>query len=163
PLPAHPAEPTGPRLFRFSPPPRRSRIRDAPFRSPCMTRLLLPLAAVALIPAVFTVPTPAADEPKPADTNIVFRNASLYDGTDKPGVKGDRDIKGDRIIAVGEVGKVDGATEVDATGLIICPGFIDLHTHCDTGNPALTAKAGRPNKNYVTQGVTTVITGNCGS
>ncbi|HJZ56688.1 MAG TPA: amidohydrolase family protein, partial [Gemmataceae bacterium] len=128
-----------------------------------MTRLLLPLAAVALIPAVFTVPTPAADEPKPADTNIVFRNASLYDGTDKPGVKGDLHIKGDRIIAVGEVGKVDGATEVDATGLIICPGFIDLHTHCDTGNPALTAKAGRPNKNYVTQGVTTVITGNCGS
>lgn len=104
-----------------------------------------------------------AAEPKVAETNIVFRNATLHDGSGKPGVKGDLHIKGDRIVAVGKVEKLEGAREIDASGLIICPGFIDLHTHCDTGSPTLTAKSGRPNKNYVMQGVTTVVTGNCGS
>ena len=50
-----------------------------------------------------------------------------------------------------------------ATGLVVCPGFIDLHTHCDTGSPKIDTARGRPNKNYVTQGVTTVVTGNCGA
>jgi N-acyl-D-aspartate/D-glutamate deacylase len=101
-----------------------------------------------------------AAEPNVPDTNVVFRNATLHDGTGKPPVKGDLHIKGDRIVAVGVVGKVEGAKEIDAEGLVICPGFIDLHTHCDPGLPT---KSGRANKNYVTQGCTTVITGNCGS
>lgn len=100
------------------------------------------------------------DHRKPADTNLVFRNATIYDGSGKPGFKGDVHVKGDRIAAVGEVGKIEGATEIDAAGLVICPGFIDLHTHCDPGLPG---KVGRANKNYVTQGCTTVVTGNCGS
>jgi N-acyl-D-amino-acid deacylase len=102
---------------------------------------------------------PAA-EPKTPETNVVFRNATIHDGSGKPPVKGDVHVKGDKIAAVGPVGKIDGATEIDATGLILCPGFIDLHTHCDSG---LTGKTGRANKNYVTQGCTTVVTGNCGS
>jgi N-acyl-D-aspartate/D-glutamate deacylase len=128
-----------------------------------MTRLVPLAAAVALALGGLTPPARPAADPKPPETNTVFRNATLYDGTGAPAVTGDVHIKGDRIVAVGTVGKVDGATEIDAAGLVICPGFIDLHTHCDTGSPALTAKAGRPNKNYVTQGVTTVVTGNCGS
>ncbi|MDB5312422.1 MAG: D-aminoacylase [Gemmataceae bacterium] len=125
---------------------------------------LVPLVAAAAV-ALVAIPAPApssAADPKPVD-GIVFRNATLYDGGGGPGVKGDLHVKGDRIVAVGTVGKVDGAKEVDAAGLVVCPGFIDLHTHCDTGSPAITAKAGRPNKNYVTQGVTTVVTGNCGA
>ena len=118
-----------------------------------MLRTALVVAALAAAPAV-------AADPKPPDTNVVFRNATLYDGTGKPPVKGDLHVKGDRIAAVGTVGKVEGATEVDAAGLAICPGFIDLHTHCDSG---LVTKTGRANKNYITQGCTTVITGNCGS
>jgi N-acyl-D-aspartate/D-glutamate deacylase len=93
-------------------------------------------------------------------TNLVFRNATVYDGSDKPPTIADVHIKGERIVAVGVVGKPEGAKEIDATGLVLCPGFIDLHTHCDSG---LTGKIGRANKNYVTQGVTTVVTGNCGS
>ena len=114
--------------------------------------------ALALFAAI-TFPAFAA-EPKAPETNVVFRNATIHDGTGKPPVKGDVHVKGDKIAAVGKVGKIDGATEIDATGLIVCPGFIDLHTHCDSG---LTGKTGRANKNYLTQGCTTVVTGNCGS
>jgi N-acyl-D-amino-acid deacylase len=121
-----------------------------------MIRTLLALACSLLSAVVF------AAEPKAPDTNIVFRNATIYDGTGKAPVKGDVHIKEDKIAAVGKVGKIDGAMEIEATGLIICPGFIDLHTHCD-GSPSISSKTGRPNKNYVTQGVTTVVTGNCGS
>ena len=112
---------------------------------------LAPLAAV-LFAAVASAAEPT--------TNVVFRNATVYDGSDKPPVKVDVHIKGERIVAVGEVGKPDGAKDIDAAGLVLCPGFIDLHTHCDSG---LTGKVGKANKNYVTQGVTTVVTGNCGS
>ncbi len=94
------------------------------------------------------------------ETNIVFRNATIYDGTGGKPFVGDVHVKGDRIAAVGTLGKLAGATEVNAKGLVVCPGFIDLHTHCDSG---LTRKTGRANKNYVMQGCTTAITGNCGS
>ena len=118
-----------------------------------MRHVLLPLALVA-------APLAHAAEPKAPDTNVVFRGATIYDGTGGKPFTGDVHVKGEKIAAVGKVGKVDGATEVNAEGLVICPGFIDLHTHCDSG---LTGKTGRLNKNYVTQGCTTVVTGNCGS
>jgi N-acyl-D-aspartate/D-glutamate deacylase len=120
-----------------------------------MFRILSVLPFSLLVALQSTV----AAEPKAPDTAFVFRNATIYDGSGKPPVKGDVHVKGDKIAAVGKVGKVEGATEINASGLVICPGFIDLHTHCD---PGLTGKTGRANKNYVTQGCTTVITGNCG-
>lgn len=96
----------------------------------------------------------------PADTEFVFRGATIYDGSGRPPFTGDVHVQADRIVAVGAVGRVPAAVEIDARGLCICPGFIDLHTHCDSG---LTTAAGRANTNYVTQGCTTVVTGNCGS
>jgi N-acyl-D-amino-acid deacylase len=119
---------------------------------------MLRLACCAV--ALSAAPIAPAAEPVVPATNIVFRNALVHDGSGKPPVKSDVHVKGDRIAAVGAVGKVEGAIEVDATGLILCPGFIDLHTHCDSG---IAGKSGRANKNYVTQGCTTVVTGNCGS
>lgn len=101
-----------------------------------------------------------AAEPKAPDTNVVFRNATIYDGTGGKPFTGSVHIKGDRIIAVGKLGDVPGAKEVNADGLAICPGFIDLHTHCDSG---LIGKDGKFNKNYVMQGCTLAVTGNCGS
>jgi N-acyl-D-aspartate/D-glutamate deacylase len=124
---------------------------------------IVALAAAALLTAVPTPRCATADGPKQPDTNVVLRGATVFDGTGAPGVKADVHLKSDRIAAVGAVEKIDGATEIAAAGLYVCPGFIDLHTHCDTGSPALTDPAGRPNENYVTQGVTTVVTGNCGS
>src|SRR5687768_7859203 len=128
---------------------------------------------LALFALVSLAPLATAAEP---DTNIIFRGATIYDGTGAKPVVGDVHVKGEKIAAVGKVGKVEGAKEVSAEGLVICPGFIDLHTHCDSGlvekkerkDPSgvgelVANKTGRLNKNYVTQGCTTVITGNCGS
>lgn len=114
---------------------------------------MLRLATLFLL----ATPLTAADPPK---TSFVIRGATIHDGSGKAGYTGDVHIQGDRIAAVGEVGKLDGAKEIDGTGLVVCPGFIDLHTHCDSG---LLGKVGKANKNYTTQGCTTVVTGNCGS
>ena len=94
------------------------------------------------------------------EADVVLRNAMLYDGSDQPGKVGDIAIKGDRIVAVGKF-KVKGMPRtLDCEGLCISPGFIDLHTHSDY---PLQDKKTNSNYNYQTQGVTTVVTGNCGA
>ena len=92
-----------------------------------------------------------------ADYDIVIRNGQVVDGTGKDKFSADVAIKGDRIAAVGAPGSLKGASEIDATGKVVAPGFIDVHTHDDTAlidNPTMAMKA--------SQGVTTVICGNCG-
>ncbi|WP_020469943.1 N-acyl-D-amino-acid deacylase family protein [Zavarzinella formosa] len=101
-------------------------------------------------------------EPPPA-MDVVIRGATLYDGSGKPGVIGDIAIAGERIVAIGKVEVVGKPREIDGKSLVVAPGFIDLHTHCDTGAPTIAQSTGKLNKNYLTQGVTTVVTGNCGS
>ena len=112
---------------------------------------------LSLTSAIFLTLIPAA-APEPAPL-VVIRGATLYDGSGKPGRVGDLVLRGDRIVAVGKA-KVDGkARVIDGKGLVVAPGFIDLHTHSDTG---LTKAATCDNLNYLRQGVTTVVTGNCG-
>lgn len=68
-------------------------------------------------------------------------------------------MTGDRIVAVGQFA-VDPKTRIiDVSSQVVAPGFIDLHTHSDSG---ITQPATRLNQNYLTQGVTTIVTGNCG-
>jgi N-acyl-D-aspartate/D-glutamate deacylase len=100
-------------------------------------------------------------DPAPAD--ILIRGATIYDGSGQTGFVGDVAIAGDKIVAVGKF-QVGGLPRViDGTGLVVAPGFIDLHTHCDAIVAADTKAAQRLNKCYLMQGVTTVVTGNCGS
>lgn len=90
-------------------------------------------------------------------TDLVIRNASLIDGTGSPARPGDLAVSGNRITAVGQVPDVNAVLEIDAGGLSVAPGFIDAHTHDDRAvlvDPAMACK--------VSQGVTTVVTGNCG-
>ena len=90
--------------------------------------------------------------------DLVLRNGVLIDGTGDPRRGADVAIKGDRIAAVAAPGELRGDNEFDASGLIVAPGFIDVHTHDDTAlieNPDMAMK--------VSQGVTTVICGNCGA
>src|ERR1700731_4826246 len=86
----------------------------------------------------------------------ILRGGTVIDGTGGPGRGGAVAIAGDRIAAVGEVAKTAGAREVDVSGLVVAPGFIDVHTHDDRALLASDMAA------KVSQGVTTVITGNCG-
>src|SRR5437588_5290069 len=96
----------------------------------------------------------------PVEADVVLRGGTLIDGTGKPGVVGDLALKGDRIVAVGKFTAAGSPKVIDCAGLVVAPGFIDLHTHSDG---PLQAAATRDNLNYLRQGVTTVVTGNCGS
>jgi N-acyl-D-aspartate/D-glutamate deacylase len=111
-----------------------------------------------LAPLLLCLALPAAEPAVEAD--YVLRGATLYDGTGAPGVKGDLAIKGERIVAVGRFETAGTPKVLDATGLVVAPGFIDLHTHSDY---PLGKEKTRANLNYLFQGVTTVVTGNCGS
>ena len=90
--------------------------------------------------------------------DLVIRNGEVIDGTGAPRRKADIAIKGARIAAIGAPGTLKSDNEFVASGKIVAPGFIDVHTHDDTAlieNPAMTMKA--------SQGVTTVVCGNCGA
>ncbi len=89
--------------------------------------------------------------------DIVIRNGQVADGTGRELFAADVAIKGDRIAAVDVPGSLRGDNEIDAAGKVVAPGFIDVHTHDDTyiiDHPDMAMKA--------SQGVTTVVCGNCG-
>ncbi|HEY7327921.1 MAG TPA: D-aminoacylase [Gemmataceae bacterium] len=110
-----------------------------------------------LFPLVLCVLVPAG----PAiDAEVVVRGATLYDGSGAGGIVGDIAIRGERIVAVGEFTVAGKPRIIEGKGLIVAPGFIDLHTHSDS---PLQRKDTRANRCYLHQGVTTVVTGNCGS
>ncbi|HSG07086.1 MAG TPA: D-aminoacylase [Longimicrobiales bacterium] len=58
--------------------------------------------------------------------DLVLRGGTLYDGSGQPGVVGDVAIQGDSIVAVGDVGRLQGATEIDVAGMAVAPGFINM-------------------------------------
>jgi N-acyl-D-aspartate/D-glutamate deacylase len=94
------------------------------------------------------------------DLDLVIRGGSLIDGSGSPATKTDIGIKGNRIVFVGNSAGRRSKREIDATGLVVAPGFIDPHTH--TSEDLSDPKRSR-NDAYLMQGVTTVATGNDGS
>jgi N-acyl-D-amino-acid deacylase len=83
-------------------------------------------------------------------TDWILRGGEVIDGSGEPRRRADMAIGGDRITTVGPVGRVEGARELDVSGKIVAPGFIDVHTHDDRAlfaTPEMSAKA--------SQGVTT--------
>ena len=89
--------------------------------------------------------------------DLVIRGGTVYDGTGSAGTMGDVAVRGDRIVEIGHV-TARGARELDAAGLAVAPGFIDVHSHDDF---AVLLEPLMPFK--VMQGVTTDVVGNCGS
>jgi N-acyl-D-amino-acid deacylase len=90
------------------------------------------------------------------DYDLVIRNATVIDGTRAPRYAADIALTGGKIAAIGK-DLPKGAKELDASGKVAAPGFIDAHTHDDRlmlSSPDMAPK--------VSQGVTTVVAGNCG-
>jgi len=88
----------------------------------------------------------------------LFRNARVVDGTGNPWFHADVAVVDGRIAAVGLLQNAGAERIVDASGLTLAPGFIDVHTHIEG-----TIMEVRFGGNFVFDGVTTVVTGNCGS
>ncbi len=95
----------------------------------------------------------SAAEPAP-EYDLVIRNGRIVDGTGNPWVHGDVAIRGDKIIAVGRVPEGKAKRTIDAKGLIVAPGFIDIHSHSDD----LLFEDGRA-QSKIRQGVTTEVLG----
>jgi len=91
------------------------------------------------------------------DYDLLIRNATVIDGTRAPRYEADIAVNGDRIAAIGKLERAHAEVELDASGKVAAPGFIDAHTHDD--RLMLSAPEMAPK---VSQGVTTVIAGNCG-
>ena len=92
-----------------------------------------------------------------SEIGTVIRNGTVIDGTGAARFRADIAIAGDRIVALGTIGRAAGAREIDAADQIVAPGFIDAHTHDDRAllsMPDMTPK--------VSQGVTSLVAGNCG-
>ena len=88
--------------------------------------------------------------------DIVIRNPKVVDGSGRPPFDADIAIVGDRIEAIGVL-EGDSRMEIDGTGFVAAPGFIDPHTHADS---AILRHPLAPN--FIMQGVTTVVAGHCG-
>src|SRR2546423_15341335 len=88
---------------------------------------------------------------------LLIRNATLIDGTRAPRFEADIGVKDGKICSIGSLTSSKANVEIDASGKIAAPGFIDAHTHDD--RLMLSAPDMAPK---VSQGVTTVVAGNCG-
>jgi N-acyl-D-amino-acid deacylase len=104
-------------------------------------------ASLFLLPAVLLA----------SDYDLIIRNARVIDGTGNPWFHADIAVKAGRIAAVGKLPSATADTTIDAKQRIVAPGFIDVHTHIE----ADIEKVPRAD-NFLLDGVTTVVTGNCG-
>ncbi|NII24606.1 D-aminoacylase [Pseudoflavitalea sp. X16] len=107
-----------------------------------------------LLPLIFLIPGILAAQNK---ADILILNGKVIDGTGNSWYYGDIAVKEGKIIAIGKLTSYTAPKVIDAKKLIVAPGFIDVHGHIESGifdQPTA--------DNYIYDGVTTVVTGNCG-
>jgi N-acyl-D-amino-acid deacylase len=118
-----------------------------------MTRLVAAWITAGLIICLFGGGTAS----RQSTFDLVITNARLVDGTGAPARRADIGIAAGKIARIGDLSAARAREKLDAGGLVVSPGFIDVHTHADD-------LAERPQAaNFVLMGVTTIVAGNCGS
>jgi len=102
---------------------------------------------------------PSATQPPAAAAkyDLLLRNGQIIDGSGNPWFYGDLAIDNGKIAAVGSLPDATAERVIDASGMVIAPGFIDVHTHADADLFDLPLA-----ENFIRDGVTTIVTGNCG-
>ncbi len=94
---------------------------------------------------------------KSVNFDYVIKNGKIIDGMGNPWYRADIGIIGDKITEIGYIPRDKGKSVIDASGKVVTPGFIDMHSHADDRT-----LEDRTAHNLVTQGATTVLGGNCG-
>src|SRR5258707_14407391 len=116
-------------------------------------RLLPPLPFTFLAALIVALLLSAVRAEEPA-FDLLIRNGTIVDGSGNPWFRGDVAVRGERIVAVGRVPPGQAKREIDAKGLVVAPGFIDMHSHSDY----LLLEDGDA-QSKIRQGVTTEILG----
>ena len=117
-------------------------------------RIALGLLCVMSVACQSAVPSPPVSSLPNAGFDVLITGGHVVDGTGAPWVSADVGIRGDRIAAIGRLGDQQAALRIDATGLIVSPGFIDMLGQSEF-NVLVDGRAA----SKITQGVTTEITG----
>src|SRR6266496_203631 len=113
------------------------------------------LLTVTLIATLsITVFAQVSSKSPPPSFDIIIKGGTVYDGTGRPPVKADVGIKGDRVASIGNLSRAPASTIVDAKGLAVAPGFINMLSHSETS----LIVDGR-SLSEIKQGVTTQIFG----
>jgi len=115
------------------------------------------LAVARVARALYTAWVSAAPAAAAPEYDLIVRNGRIVDGAGNPWFRGDVAVKDGRIARVGALGQAPARRVIDAGGRVVAPGFIDVHTHVETDLERIPTA-----DNFVRDGVTTVITGNCG-
>lgn len=90
--------------------------------------------------------------------DLLLTGGKIVDGTGNAWYYGDVAIAGGKIVAIGRLADAEASRKINIKGLVIAPGFIDVHTHIESNNLTLPTA-----DNFIFDGVTSVVTGNCGS
>jgi N-acyl-D-amino-acid deacylase len=125
-------------------------------RVPFVLKVALLCVAIILSGGGWIAAGTQADLP---DYDILIKNARIFDGSVKEPLKGSVAISGDKIVKISRTIKGTAAKTIDAKGLYLSPGFIDMHSHADRG---MYFPENRLAMNYLTQGVTSLVLGQCG-
>jgi len=119
-------------------------------------KLFLKLGALSGL--IMVLSACSASPPATPPFDLLILNGTIVDGSGAPAYEGDIAVVGDKIVEIGDIDEAGAARVIDARGSVVAPGFIDLHTHADRNirdNPGV--------ENYLRQGVTTLLAGNCGN
>jgi N-acyl-D-amino-acid deacylase len=115
------------------------------------------LNLIAIFALLMTLSTHRGASTSQAEFDLIVSRGRIVDGTGNPWFEADLAIKDGRIAAIGRLDASRAAKTVNARGLIVAPGFIDVHTHIESGIFDLPQA-----ENFLRMGVTSVVTGNCG-